>query len=271
MRKKYTSLFIGIAFFLACLLGSGGISYLVAKRESNGTPVTTTSATMTSRGATAKLTASNTTPIKALVNEVTPAVVNITTNSTTLSFFGGPVEEEGAGTGMIVSSNGYILTNNHVLPVDDQGQITVTTDTGKQYNASGIGTDSAKDLALLKINATGLPTVPLGDSSQVQVGDGVVAIGNALGQYSDTFDQGIISGLNGPVTATDESGFSSEQLSGLLQTDALINPGDSGGPLIDATTGTVVGMDTAAVSDSQGIGFAIPINEAKSFITQYHV
>lgn len=268
---RYKSLIVGIIFFLACVSGSAGMSYLVTKHELDTASTTSGTISKTTSHATAGLTSASTSPIKTIVSNITPAVVNVTTHSTTFSFFGGPVEEEGAGTGMIVSSNGYILTNNHVLPIDGQGQITVTTASGKQYAATIAGTNPAQDLALLKINASGLPTVPLGDSAQAQVGDGVVAIGNALGQYSDTVDQGIISGLNRSVVATDESDFMGEQLSGLLQTDALINPGDSGGPLIDASTGTVIGMDTAVASDSQGIGFAIPINEAKSFLAQYNI
>lgn len=171
---------------------------------------------------------------------------------------------------MIVSSDGYILTNNHVLPINSS-DITVTLHNKKQYHASVVGTNSAKDLALIKINASNLPTVSLGDSSQLQAGQAVIAIGNALGQFSDTVDQGIISGLNRSAVASDGNSYAatSESLTGLIQTDALINPGDSGGPLIDIETGQVIGMDTALASNSQGIGFAIPINQAKNFINQY--
>lgn len=206
--------------------------------------------------------------LSSLVSQVDPAIVNITTTSTTYSFFGGPITEQGAGTGMILTSNGYILTNNHVLPIDAQN-VTVATSSGKQYSAQIVATDSKHDLALIKINASGLSTVTLGDSNQINVGDDVLAIGNALGQFQNSVTQGIISGLNRSVVASDSSSFNGESLSGLIQTDAPINPGDSGGPLIDLASGTVIGLDTATASNSQGIGFAIPINQAKAFLAPY--
>jgi serine protease Do len=203
------------------------------------------------------------------VSKLTPAVVDITTQSQTYSFFGGPVTEQGAGTGMILTSNGYILTNNHVLPVDSSA-VTVTLSSGKTYSAQIIATDQNLDLALIKISATGLPTVTLGDSSQEVIGSSVIAIGNALGQYQNSVTEGIISGLNRSVSATDANAASGgESLSGLFQTDASINPGDSGGPLVDVASGHVIGMDTAVSSSGQGIGFAIPINQVKNFISPY--
>lgn len=207
--------------------------------------------------------------IASLASNLSPAVVSITTQSTSFSFFGGPTTQQGSGTGMIITSSGYILTNNHVLSVDSSS-ITVTTLNGKQYTARVIATNATKDLALIKIDASGLPTVTLGDSSQEQVGNGVMGIGNALGQFQNSVISGIISGKNRSVQASDSNSSSgSESLHGLLQTDAPINPGDSGGPLIDLTTGDVIGIDTAVSSNAQGIGFAIPINEAKSFIAPY--
>jgi serine protease Do len=212
---------------------------------------------------------STATSVPNLVSQISPAVVDITTESTTYSFFGGPETEEGAGTGMILTSNGYILTNNHVLAINSS-TVSVTTASGKQYTAQVIASNASEDLALVKINASGLPTVTLGDSSQLTVGDSVIAIGNALGQFQNTVTEGIISGTNRSITASDESSSSSsESLSGLLQTDAAINPGNSGGPLINTSTGTVIGIDTAVSSDGEGLGFAIPINEAKTFVAPY--
>jgi len=220
-----------------------------------------TKATLTSQDATLS--------IPSIVNNVAPAVVDITTQSSSYSFLGGPVTQQGAGTGMILTSNGYILTNNHVLPIGG-GTMTVTTQAGKQYSARVITANTTEDLALIKINGNNLPTITLGNSSQEVVGNSVVAIGNALGQYQNTVVSGIISGLNRSVTASDENEANGgESLSGLLQTDAAINPGNSGGPLIDVATGSVIGINTAISSDAQDIGFAIPINEAKSFIAPY--
>ncbi len=206
--------------------------------------------------------------IPKLVNQYAPAVVAITSTSTTYSFFGGPLTQEGAGTGMILTSNGYILTNNHVAPQGSQN-LTVTLTDQKQYSATIVASDPSQDLALLKINATGLATVKLGDSSSEVVGNSVIAIGNALGEFQNTVTNGIISALNRSITASDSTGTGSESLSGLFQTDAAINPGNSGGPLIDSNSGLVIGINTATSAQGQNLGFAIPINTAKSFIQPY--
>ncbi len=207
--------------------------------------------------------------IPKLVNEYAPAIVAITSTSTTYSFFGGPLTQEGAGTGMILTSDGYILTNNHVAPQGSQNLMVTLTDQ-KQYPATIVASDPNDDLALLKINATNLATVKLGDSSGIVAGDSVIAIGNALGQFQNTVTNGIISATNRSITAADSSNAAgSESLSGLFQTDAAINPGNSGGPLIDAASGLVIGINTATSSQGQNLGFAIPINVAKSFVTPY--
>jgi len=207
--------------------------------------------------------------IPALVKEYAPAIVAVNTQSTTYSFFGGPVTTQGEGTGMVLTSNGYILTNNHVVP-QNSSSLTVTLTDQQQYNAKVIATDPTNDLALLKINATGLATVKLGNSSDVVTGDPVIAIGNALGQFQNTVTNGIISATNRSITASDSSSASgSESLSGLFQTDAAINPGNSGGPLIDTSNGLVIGIDTATSSAGQNLGFAIPINVAKTFLAPH--
>ncbi len=219
---------------------------------------------------------------------VSPAVVSITSQSVSQGFFGSQQQVEGAGTGMIVKSDGLILTNRHVVD-DDMATYTVVLSNGKTYPAKVLALDTVNDLAFVKISASNLPTVQLADSSQVQVGQQVVAIGNALGQFQNTVTQGIISGLSRGVTAGEDgssgddsggmdfgngsSGSSSaddpseEQLTDLFQTDAAINPGNSGGPLVNLD-GQVVGIDTAVAGDgAQNIGFAIPINDAKPLIS----
>jgi serine protease Do len=213
-----------------------------------------------------------------VAKEVSPAVVSITSQSVTQGYFGEPEQESGAGTGMIVASNGLILTNRHVVD-DSTATYTVVLDNGKSYPAKVVSIDSTNDLAFVRIAATGLPTVTLGDSASVQVGQQVVAIGNALGQYQNTVTQGIISGLAREVTADDESQGSdslgaptsgtddnSENLQNLFQTDAAINPGNSGGPLLNLA-GQVIGIDTAIAGSAQNIGFAIPINDARPLVT----
>lgn len=201
-----------------------------------------------------------------VAKQVSPSVVSITSQSTGFSFFGSSQTEQGAGTGIIVSSNGLIMTNNHVIA--GASELDVFTSDGHEYkNAKVVAADTNNDLAFVQISASGLPAAKLGDSSTVQVGTEVIAIGNALGQYQNTVTQGIISGVGRPVQAGDEEGGSTEQLQNLFQTDAAINPGNSGGPLVDVR-GDVIGINTAVASDAQGIGFAIPINEAKQELQQ---
>jgi serine protease Do len=199
---------------------------------------------------------------------VSPAVVSITSQAVTQGMFGEPEQE-----GMIVDSDGLILTNRHVVD-DSTATYTVVLSNGKSYPAKVLALDSNNDLAFVKITASGLPTVQLGDSGSVQVGQQVVAIGNALGQFQNTVTQGIVSGLSREVEAGDDSSggdtsstSSDESLQDLFQTDAAINPGNSGGPLVNLA-GQVVGIDTAIAGDgSQNIGFAIPINDAKALVT----
>ncbi|HZZ99159.1 MAG TPA: trypsin-like peptidase domain-containing protein, partial [Candidatus Paceibacterota bacterium] len=168
-------------------------------------------------------------------------------------------QEVAAGTGFVVRSDGLIVTNKHVVNVTGATYKVVLND-GTTYAAKVLARDPVQDIAFVKIEAKDLQTMKLGDSDQLQVGQTVVAIGNALGQFSDTVSKGIISGLARSVTASE--GTSSEQLDQLIQTDAAINPGNSGGPLMNLQ-GEVVGVDTAMASGAQNIGFALPINRIK--------
>jgi len=172
-------------------------------------------------------------------------------------------KEIGGGTGFIVSSDGTILTNKHVV-ADTTAEYTVITNDGKKYPAKILGTDPFDDLAVLKIDAKNLPVVNLGDSSKLEVGQTVIAIGNALSEFPNTVTRGIISGIGREVTAGDPLG-GSESLKGVIQTDAAINPGNSGGPLI-SLNGEVIGVNTATSQQGQNISFAIPINSAKKVV-----
>jgi S1-C subfamily serine protease len=192
-----------------------------------------------------------------LAAAVGPAVVNINTRMDPLEGGG-----RAAGTGMIISRNGEVVTNNHVVQGADA--VAVTIRGHGTYPAAVIGTDPAADIAVLKVSGlSGLPAVRFGDSARIAVGSQVLAIGNALGLGgSPTVSQGIISATGRSITATDQTGSNPERLHGLLQTDAPIAPGNSGGPLVDAA-GAVIGMDTAAASAGTGgasLGFAIPAN-----------
>ena len=203
--------------------------------------------------------------VASLVREVAPSVVSIVTTQTSgQGYF--QRQLEGAGTGIIISSDGYILTNKHVIEGAQSVQI-VASDGTRHEDVRMVGSDPLNDIAFLKIQgASGLPAATLGDSGTVRVGQNVITIGNSLGQYQNTVTKGIISGLGRPVVAaSDELGSSFESLTDLLQTDAAINPGNSGGPLINMA-GQVIGINTAIVSDAQSIGFAIPINAAKGLI-----
>ncbi len=171
-------------------------------------------------------------------------------------------EEVGAGSGFIVRSDGYILTNKHVVS-DTGATYTALLSTGVKKTATVIYRDPDNDLAIIKIDGSGYPTVIFGDSSKLVLGQTVAAIGNALGEYSNSVSVGIVSGLNRTIDATDESGGSGEKLTGVIQTDAAINPGNSGGPLLDLS-GNVVGINVATVSGSNNIAFSIPINDVKS-------
>ena len=199
--------------------------------------------------------------ISAVVDKVSPSVVSIITNSE-------GVTGQAAGTGMFVSGDGYIMTNKHV--VDGASSATVVTSSGKIFEKVKIvGTDPLNDVAFLRIaNVSGLPAVTIGDSKTVRAGQSVVAIGNALGQFQNTVTSGIISGLGRPVLAsgTGQLGSATESLSDLIQTDAAINSGNSGGPLLNMQ-GQVIGINTAVAQDAQSIGFAIPIGATKGILS----
>lgn len=230
--------------------------------------------------------------ISQIADSVGPSVVSVNVNITAdsssnmggfgLFGFSQPEQEAAAGTGIIISSSGIIITNRHVVP-DGTTSVSVTLSDGTELkDVSVIGRTSANDsldIAFLKINnAEGhkLTPVTLGDSSNVAVGDNVVAIGNALGQFQNTVTSGIISGYGRSVQASDgssgglggiTSGASTENLDDLFQTDAAINEGNSGGPLVNLN-GQVIGINTAIAGGAQNIGFAIPINDVKGLINQ---
>jgi putative serine protease PepD len=200
--------------------------------------------------------------VAGLAARVLPSVVSIET----MTSDGGST-----GSGFVIDPNGYLLTNNHV--VADALTIKVMLNDGREFAAKILGRDASYDLAVLKIEASGLKALQFGDSDKVQVGDPVIAIGSPLG-LSGTVTQGIISAKDRPVTAGDSN--SSTSFISALQTDAAINPGNSGGPLVD-TTGAVIGINSAIASlgsnlgsqsGSIGLGFAIPINQARKTADQ---
>lgn len=172
-------------------------------------------------------------------------------------------QKVGGGTGFIISADGYILTNKHVVS-DTEARYKVTLNNGTEYEAKLIGTDLFNDIGALKIEAEDLPTLELANSDDLLIGQTVIAIGNALAEFSNTVTTGVVSGIGRSIIAS-SGGGSSEKLEDVIQTDAAINPGNSGGPLLNLS-GQVVGINTAISSQGQLIGFAIPINSAKSII-----
>ncbi len=202
----------------------------------------------------------------AVAEKAQKTVVGITTDITrTANTFFGPQTEKGKsmGSGMIVDSNGYILTNSHVVGDGQYDKITVSLIDGSTAEGKVLWNDTTLDMAVVKIEKTGLPAVELGDSDEIMVGEPVVAIGNPMTlELERTVTQGVISGLNRSITF--ENGIT---IKPLIQTDASINSGNSGGPLFNAE-GKVIGINTAKMSSAEGLGFSIPINTAKTILEQ---
>jgi len=167
----------------------------------------------------------------------------------------------GGGSGFIVSEDGYVFTSNHVVS-DVNAEYTVIVDPKHKYSAKVLSRNPIDDIAVLKIEAKNLPCLDLADSNNIELGEDVVAVGNALGEFTDTLSAGIVSGLSRYITAFGGIENGMQNLRGLIQTDAAINPGNSGGPLVNME-GKVIGINTAMIMGAQNIGFAIPINYAK--------
>jgi serine protease Do len=199
-----------------------------------------------------------------VVKKVSPAVVSIIGKSQVTDFFGFTIPQEGRGSGFIITSDGLILTNKHVVG-DENAEYTVFTADGKNFLAKVLDRHPTLDLAIIKIEASSLPVLVLGDSEKLQVGEWVVAIGNALGEFENTVTVGVISAKDRVLK--DSTDRPIPELTGLIQTDAAINQGNSGGPLLNLS-GQVIGINTATAPKGvgEGIGFAIPINAGKSAI-----
>jgi S1-C subfamily serine protease len=198
-----------------------------------------------------------------IVKAVSPAVVTIVADGVTETdpTTGQTGTGTATGSGVIFDANGLILTNHHVVS-GNPSKLTVNLKDGRSFDATIYGIDTLTDLAIVKVDATGLPTAPIGDSSTIQVGQQAIAIGSPLGQFTDSVTSGIISAIGRSIPVD-----SGTVLTNLIQTDTAINPGNSGGPLLDPT-GSVIGINTAVAGGSQGIGFAIPINIARPLLAQ---
>ncbi|MGM9521288.1 MAG: S1C family serine protease [Oscillospiraceae bacterium] len=277
--KKRHGFLRAACLVLVCALAAGAASYGVVDYmlennepassgtqvilgSSGGNNVTGSTSTSTHKGDT--LTAND------IYNMATEQVVGVNTSLTTTNIFGQTSNSAVSGSGFIISSDGYILTNYHVVSyaVKYGGDLTVLMHDGTSYEAEVIGYVEDNDVAVIKIAATGLNAVTLGDSDAMQVGDVVYAVGNPLGELDYTLTDGIVSALDRIITTTDETTGASTSMN-MFQTNAAVNSGNSGGPVYNAY-GEVIGIVTAKYSETgvEGLSFAIPINDAVSLATQ---
>jgi serine protease Do len=256
------------ASLLSATLAAGGTAYLVTGPFA-ASPAGTMSA-LASPGAvtvaadpdgSASVETADLTEVVAAVRD---SVVTITSEGFSSRGFN-QIPSTGVGSGIVLTADGYILTNRHV--VEDSQALTVELADGSQYDATVVAQSDDHDLALIKIDATGLTPAVIGDSGALEVGQTAIAIGSPLGTFTETVTRGIISGTGRTITVADASTGRPVTMTDLLQTDAAINPGNSGGPLLDAS-GAVVGINTAVSADAEGLGFAIPISAASSLIAQ---
>jgi serine protease Do len=251
---------------IAGLLGASVLSAVLASTATAaillGTVAPAASAPTGTSDTRTVTTAGSTDDITGVVAAAKPAVVTITADGLTSN---GPfsVPTTGVGSGVVLTSTGYILTNRHV--VEGSQSLSVTFSDGRELPASVIRISDTTDLALIKVNATGLTVATLGDSTKIDVGQTAIAIGSPLGTYTETVTRGIVSGLDREITVTNELTRRQSTLKGLIQTDAAINPGNSGGPLLDIA-GRVIGINTAVATSAEGLGFAIPIAAASDLV-----
>lgn len=199
-------------------------------------------------------------------NSAVPSVVSIIISEDVQNLVGGKsIQDTGGGTGFFVSSDGYIITNKHVVARDDVDYTAVTSD-GKEYTASVLARDPLFDIAIVKVEGSGFTPAKLGDSDKIRIGQTVLAIGNVLAEFRNTVTRGIVSGIGRTLSASGPT--SQETIEGAIQTDASINPGNSGGPLVNLR-GEVIGINTATELDAQSLGFALPINRAKQALSLF--
>ena len=253
--KKVLAGVLALVLVAAVSFGGGFAGYLVASKNGGQTVMY-----QAASGGSATSTSSTGGSLSDVASAVTPSVVVVTTEQivTDNYFWGGQQVLSGAGSGVILTTDGYIVTNNHV--VEGAQQVTVTLADDSTYTATVVGTDAESDIALLKIEATGLTPAVLGDSDNVQVGEVVIAVGNPMGTLGGTVTDGIVSALNRDISVEGNEMT-------LMQTSAAISPGNSGGGLFN-TNGELIGIVNAKYSDedAEGLGFAIPVNTMKTVV-----
>jgi serine protease Do len=256
------------ASLLSAILAAGGTAFLatgpLAKTPDTSAAASASPGAVTTAADPDGSATVETADLTDVVAAVRDSVVTITSEGFSSRGFT-QIPSTGVGSGIVLTSDGYILTNRHV--VEDSQALTVEMADGSQYDATVVALSDDQDLALVRIDATGLSPAIIGDSGTLEVGQTAIAIGSPLGTFTETVTRGIISGTGRTITVADESTGRSVTMTDLLQTDAAINPGNSGGPLLDAS-GAVVGVNTAVSAEAEGLGFAIPISAAASLIAQ---
>jgi S1-C subfamily serine protease len=252
---------VAVALLSAVLAAGGTVLGLSATGALNRVVTNQVTAQGTNVGAPLPVTIDESSATIKVAANVSPAVVRITVKGSTDAGNLGVIPETGVGSGVIYNSAGWILTNRHVVEGGDTFDVELKD--GRVFSGQVYGIDTLTDLAIVKVDATDLPTAAIGESDALEVGQLVIAIGSPLGTYSNSVTSGIVSAKGRTIT-TDGS---SKPLTNLIQTDAAINPGNSGGPLLDAN-GNVVGINTAIATNSNGIGFAIPIDVARPIMAQ---
>jgi 2-alkenal reductase len=287
LHPRLAAAFAGLALVLVLLAGCGGSAYgastatttgqttsatgLQVASSSSATPSASSAANTPASSSAATATTTDTGAVSSVadvVAKVNPAVVTVINQQQFQGFNsqsqGSDLQTAGTGTGFIINSDGYIVTNNHV--VDGASALQVIFEDGTTVDATLVGVDTYTDLAVIKIDGTVPATVNFGDSSTLRPGDAVIAIGSALGDYTNTVTEGIVSGLNRQLS--DDSGVAYDNM---IQHDAAINPGNSGGPLLNLN-GEVIGVNTAVVRQAEpgvsaeGLGFAIPSNTVQQIV-----
>ncbi|MGL6201368.1 MAG: S1C family serine protease [Lachnospiraceae bacterium] len=260
MKTKLKQVLGLLLVFALCITGSGVMSYQVASSVTSETDSADEDTNTVTTQAQSTSTDSGGSSISDIVDKVSDSVVEVSTEMKQVSPNATEYVTEGAGSGVILSEDGYIVTNHHVI--DGATSITVRTSDGTEYEATLVASDEKTDIAVLKIEETGLTYATFGDSSQVRVGDEVIAIGNPLGELGGTVTEGIISALDREITIDG-------QTMTLLQFSASVSPGNSGGGLFDSE-GNLIGIVNAKSSDTdaEGLGFAIPSNTVKEVVEE---
>ena len=264
-RSRGAGTFLAVSL-LSAVLAAGGTAALVTGPLAS--PAGSTTGASATPGAVTVAAGSDASPssqpadLTDVVAAVRDSVVTITSEGFASRGFS-QIPATGVGSGIVLTADGYILTNRHVT--EGSQSLSVELADGRQFDATIVKESTDQDLALIRIDATGLTPAVIGQADGLEVGQTAIAIGSPLGTFTETVTRGIISGTGRTITVADESTGRPVTMRGLLQTDAAINPGNSGGPLLDAS-GAVIGVNTAVSTEAEGLGFAIPISAAAPLI-----